>query len=83
MGLFTRCRRPQATGPEYLEQAAYFLRLAMAEPDHPAGYADLAEQLTVLAIKAGVTAEEAAAYLAGALARLPGQPGDGTEGTRP
>jgi hypothetical protein len=57
-------RRPrQATGAECLEHAAHYLRLAKAEPDHPAGYADLAEQFTALAIQAGVTRAEVAAYL--------------------
>lgn len=52
---------------ELLEHAAYYLRLAKADPDHPARYADLAEQFTAVAIQAGVTPAEAEARLVAGL----------------
>lgn len=68
--IFWSKRRPgPMTGPEYLEHAVYYLRLAKQAPDHPAGYADLAERFTALAIQVGVTRTEAEAYLTASVRR--------------
>ena len=48
---------------ELLEHAAHYLQQAREHPDHPARYADLAEQFTALAIQAGVPPAEAKARL--------------------
>jgi len=48
---------------DLLEHAGHYLQLAREYPDHPARYADLAEQFIALAIQAGVTPAEAKARL--------------------